>query len=623
MGIGALGVLGSSSLFNTRSLWADNAKKPNIVFLLIDDMGWKDLGCYGNKFYETPNIDKLASQGMKFTDAYAAAPLCSATRASILSGKYPARVGITGAFTRASRPISEQDTAKPRSGPVHEKLCSPRRTDHLPLEEITFAELMKDAGYKTAFFGKWHLGHEPHTSSSQGFDHNIGGGWQPGPPSYFDPYRLHNIEDRKEGEYLADRLTDEAEQFLEENKDDPFLLYLSHYSVHTPIQGKEDLTEKYRKKIEPGDEEKNPVYAAMVQSVDESVGSLMAKLEELNLVENTFVLLMSDNGGLTYEPRSGKFVTSNKPLRAWKATLYEGGIREPMIVRWPGVVEPGSISDEPVSSVDFYPTFLEVAGVAPHPKQHLDGESLVPLLANEGFDRDAIFWHFPHYIGGHTRSSDTSTYWITPCAAVRMGDYKLIEFFEGRVELYNLKEDIGEKNDLSKKMPERAEKMKKRLDEWLEETGARMPVPNPNYNPALIGWTSSNDCRLEVKDGVLKIKSVGGDPWFHTTDPLGLAVCPDGAILKIRMKCKSEGPAQAFWTTYVGEPFHHSRRVDFDLVHDGEWREYEVKLPVRCMMEAVRLDPGTGPGEIEIEWIKVLDALPDAEKILKEWRFKK
>ena len=376
-------------------------RRPNFVFFLIDDLGRQDLGCYGSPFYETPNIDRLAAQGMRFTDAYAACPVCSPTRASIMTGKYPARLRLTNYIPGA------------RSG----KLRSAEYFHYMKLDEVTLAEALQEGGYRTCFVGKWHLGDKPYYPEKQGFDVNVAGCDAGAPPTYFYPYKRGNrslpgLEEGQSGEYLTDRLTDEALKLIEQNKNRPFLLYLSHYAVHIPLEAKKEMAERYRAKAQrlgladqphfateedwpktgAGDDkwrkslktrilQDHAVYAAVIESVDQSVGRVMKKLEELGLDGNTVVFFMSDNGGLaTAEGQP----TCNLPLRGGKGWLYEGGIREPMIVKWPGVAKPGSVCDEPVISTDFYPTMLEMAGLAPKPQQHVDGESLVPLLAGTG-----------------------------------------------------------------------------------------------------------------------------------------------------------------------------------------------------------------------------------------------
>jgi len=473
-----------------------NDQPLNFVFILADDLGWSDLTCYGSTFYETPNIDKLAGQGMRFTDAYSAAPLCSATRASLMTGKYPARLHVTAAFVYPR--WAKGKKVKPRPKPWR-KLVVPDEPDRLPLEEFTIAEALKSAGYVTAHFGKWHLGLKPCYPENQGFDINMGGVHRGWPPSHFDPYTralpnskevldIENLQGRNPGEYLADRLTDEALKFIENNKDRRFFCYLPHYAVHTPIQAKEELIPKYEAKVKPNDPQNNPTYAAMIQSLDESVGRIMDKLDELKLTKRTIVIFTSDNGGLLVTPSANATtrITSNAPLRGGKATLFEGGIRVPLIVRWPDVVKRGSNCKVPVNTVDFYPTLLEMAGIQSDPKQTLDGESIVPLLKQTGqLKRDAVYFHFPHYIAGHHQPEPKlRQYWTKPVSAIRQGDYKLLYFDEDKsVELYNLKKDIGETINLAEQASEKAKALKKKLLTWRESVGAQLCTSNPTYDP--------------------------------------------------------------------------------------------------------------------------------------------
>jgi len=447
-------------------------RKPNFVFFLIDDLGWSDVGCYGNRFNETPNIDRLAAQGMRFTDAYAACPVCSPTRASIVSGQYPARVGIIDFIPGHWRP--------------YEKLTVPiNRTQHLPLKSVTLAESLKGAGYVCGAFGKWHLGGKGRLPDSQGFaEMMVAGGGR-----HFGNRTTPNMKLTKD-DYLAEAITARSVKFIEDNKDRPFFLYVMHYAVHIPLQARRKLIAKYEKKARPPAGVNNPIYAAMVEHVDHSVGGVLAKLDELKLADNTVVVFFSDNGGLRQHYRKiGPVVTTNAPLRDEKGTLYEGGIREPLIVRWPGKVKPGSVCGQVVTSVDFYPTFLDIAR-ADRPGDHiLDGESLTPLLADGGkLKRDAVYWHYPVY------------HHSTPAGAVRQGPWKLIEFFDvgpSRFELYNLKDDIGESNDLWSKMPEKVKELKRKLAAWRKSVNARLPRANPRYDPEKAGrwgrhpWSSS------------------------------------------------------------------------------------------------------------------------------------
>jgi len=432
------------------------ATKPNIVFILIDDLGWADLGCYGHAFHETPHIDGLAREGMRFTDAYAAAPVCSPTRASIMSGQYPARVGITDFIAGHRRPWSKLRNVV-------------NRQQYLPLESVTVAEALHEAGYVCGQFGKWHLGGRDYFPDRQGFDTMLVSN---GRHFNFKTVPKTPVE---EGAYLAETLTDHAEQFIETNKDRPFFLFLSHYAVHIPLDARRELIEKYEKKPKPDTGVNHPVYAAMVEHVDRSVGRILETLSACGLDERTLVVFFSDNGGLRQRfDGDGPVVTTNAPLRDEKGTLYEGGIREPLIVRWPGVVTPGSVCRAPVSSVDFYPTWLEAAGAQRDAGHVLDGVSLTPLLAQRGKpDRDALFWHYPHY------------HHSTPASAVRQGDWKLLEFFEdGHLELYNLRKDLGETRNRAEEMPRKAEELQQKLASWRKTVNAAMPTPNPDYDPA-------------------------------------------------------------------------------------------------------------------------------------------
>ncbi|MCU0914128.1 MAG: sulfatase-like hydrolase/transferase [Planctomycetes bacterium] len=492
---GAVTALGLGGMAKAAGLGDGETRKkprgrPNFVFFLVDDLGRQDLGCYGSTFYETPNLDRLAAQGMRFTSAYAACPVCSPTRASIMTGKYPARIRLTN-YIAGARPG---------------KLLSAEYFHYMKLEEVTLAEALKEAGYRTNFVGKWHLGNEPYYPEKQGFDVNVGGCDAGAPPTYFYPYTRGNrsipgLEQGQPGEYLTDRLADESRKLIEQSKDQPFLLYLSFYAVHIPLQAKKELVEKYTAKAKQLGLEDKPhfatdeqwpktaagdakwratlrtrilqdhaVYSAMMESLDQAVGRVLNKLDELGLADNTIVFFMSDNGGLaTAEGQP----TCNLPLRAGKGWLYEGGIREPMIIKWPGMVKPGSTCDEPVTSTDFYPTMLEMAGLPLKPGQHVDGQSMVPLLKGTGgLQRKAIYWHYPHY----------SNQGGGPGGAVRMGDFKLIESYEdNRVELYNLRADLGEQHDLAAEMPEKAAELRRMLQQWRRVVDAVMPEPNPKW----------------------------------------------------------------------------------------------------------------------------------------------
>ncbi len=451
---------------------------PNILFILVDDLGIKDLGCYGSSFYESPNIDALAASGVRFLNAFSTCPVCSPSRASIMTGKYPTRLGITDWI--------------PGMKNRGKKLLAPKIPHQLPLEEVTIAEALKKGGYATGFFGKWHLGGEGFYPNNQGFDVNVGGcEWGSPHKGYYSPWHIVTLKDGPKGEYLTDRIGDEAVKFLDQTagKGKPFFLFLSFYAVHAPTQPCKRFLPKFTKKAaalpklstkkesEPEGRGKtklrqdNPAYATQVAVMDENVGKVLKKINELGLTDNTFVVFTSDNGGLATLKRLAP--TSNAPYRAGKGWCYDGGIRVPLIIKWPGVTKPGSKCSATVIGCDFYPTLLSVAGLPLMPKQHRDGVNLVPLLKGKTkkLDRDAIFWHYPHYHG--------STW--TPGGAMLKDGWKLVEFFEdGHVELYNTNNDIGEREELSKKYPEKVQEMLTELKKWQETTGAKMPTPNPD-----------------------------------------------------------------------------------------------------------------------------------------------
>ena len=466
----------------------DDAVPLNVVWVIVDDLGWRDLGVYGSTFYETPNIDRLAAEGVRFSEFYTASPVCSPTRASFMSGKHPARIGITNWI----------------GGEQNGLLLQAEYERALPLEETTVGEAFREAGYTTGYIGKWHLGDGEFMPEHQGFDVTVAVNGAGQPATYFWPYHrdrrsvwdVPDLADGSEGEYLTDRLTDEAIGFLEDHASEPFFLVLSHYAVHTPLQSREALTTKYAAKaasLPAADDpaflpegelgvtkqrQDHPVYAGMVESTDDSVGRILDKLDELGLADSTLVVLVSDNGGLsTLVPGRSSMPTSNRPLRAGKGWLYEGGIRAPLIIKWPGVAPAGTSSSVPAVSMDLYPTLLDVAGLELRPEQHVDGASLAGVLGGAGGgsrsaleERDSLFFHFPHYHGSGNR----------PSGAVRIGNLKLVEWFEdGRFELYDLATDPGEARDLAAERAAEALELRDRLRTWRETVGAKMPQERP------------------------------------------------------------------------------------------------------------------------------------------------
>ena len=459
------------SLFSTVLVGnAQEVKQPNVVFILVDDMGWRDLGCFGSDFYQSPHIDKLAQDGVLFDNAYAACTVSSPTRASIMTGKYPAKLHLTDWIEGHKKPKA--------------KLQIPDWTMYLPLKEITMAEVFKSNGYATGHFGKWHLGEDPkYWPENQGFDVNVGG-WSNGSPNknekkgyngYFTPYGNPRLTDGPLGEQLTERLSSEVCNYIENNKTKPFFINLWFYNVHTPLQAKAEKIAKYKALADTTKQHTNPVYAAMVEHVDDAVGEVVRKLKELQLYDNTIIVFTSDNGGLI--GRGTNKVTNNLPIRSGKGDIYEGGVRVPLICKLLNNKNASTINHNQVISVDYLPTFIELAhlSVSDSLKKSMDGISIAQNLNNKKkIKRKAIYWHYPHY---HTEGA-------TPYSAIREGDWKLINVLESNTfELYNLKNDIGESIELSTKYPKKADKLKKDLQDWRNKIGAQMPTENPKYEP--------------------------------------------------------------------------------------------------------------------------------------------
>ena len=447
---------------------------PNILLIVVDDLGYSDLACYGNQLVETPNIDQLALDGLRFTSAYASCTVCSPTRAALMTGKNPVAVNITDWI-----PGHQDARGGPRPG---EKFIVPRIYQELKLQEITLAEILSEAGYESASIGKWHLGSEGFLPTDQGFDLNVAGYRKGSPPSYYYPYTREGREDTispltltGDSLYLTDRLTNEAISFISEERDAPFFLYLPFYNVHTPLEGRPDLVRKYEAKLAKHQNDsirRNPHFLAMTEAVDENVGRIFQTLEDLEIKENTLVIFTSDNGGLQIRSRQDEnFIRAswNHPLREGKGTLYEGGLRIPAIISWPGHIQEGRLSQELIISTDLYPTLAELAGlVVGH---SIEGLSLLNhLLSGEEVDRESLYWHYPHYHIG------------MPGGVIREGKYKLIEYFEnGELELYDLSVDLGESNNLAAQLPEKAAELQKKLENWRKSNRAQMPSPNPGY----------------------------------------------------------------------------------------------------------------------------------------------
>lgn len=474
-------VLLSLATFASSGLAQSPDKPLNFIVILVDDMGWMDLSIQGSDYFRTPNIDRLSTEGMRFTNGYAACAVCSPTRAAVQTGRYPGRTGVTdwirSLFQRGGQGTPEKNPTE-YVGDKNDKLLCPPNPYWLEHEEITIAEALKANGYKSAHIGKWHLGDEAWYPTGQGYDANKGGCDYGQPPSYFDPFKqpkhkhemiragIPTLPGRKPGQFLTHREGEEAVDLIEKWKDEPFFIHMAHYAVHTPIQAIDEVAAKYQRSDK---QDANAKYAAMVESVDDSTGKILEALEKNGIADRTVVLFTSDNGGLD---RNGS-PTENAPLRSGKGYAYEGGIRVPFIVRWPGVTRPGTLSDTPVCSIDIFPTILEGAGVELPKDRAIDGLSLIDHLKSGGTEalhRDELLWHFPHY------RHDPGPYSI-----IRKGDYKLIKFWEGIHELYDLKSDLGESTNLAERMPEKVKELDAALNKGLKAMHAKLPKPNPDY----------------------------------------------------------------------------------------------------------------------------------------------
>ncbi len=603
-------------------------EKPNIVFILADDLGWADTTLYGHtKYYKTPNIERLAKRGMTFTRAYSASPLCSPTRSSILTGLSPARTGITTPNCHLPQVVLEATPGK--AAPPSKKSIGPEPVTRLKTEYFTLAEALKQAGYATGHFGKWHLGPEPYSPLQQGFDVDLPHTPGPGPAgSFVAPWKYANgFVPKTPGEHIEDRMAAEASAFMERHKDGPFFLNYWMFSVHAPFDAKKSLIDKYRASANPADLQRSPTYAAMIESMDDAVGTLLDTLDRLGIADKTAIVFLSDNGGNMYNEVDGTTPTSNRPLRGGKASVYEGGIRVPCVVSWPGTVAPATRSDAIVQSSDFYPTFLDLLSLKPQAGQKFDGISIVPALKGGALEREAIFTYFPH--------DPPVPDWVPPAVVVTQGDWKLIRIFHGgdkgahRWKLFNLRDDLGETNDLAAKDPERVKQLDALIEAFLKDTGAVVPIPNPKFDPAtwkledegkpairnatrrkpaaaaadkadpqLQGWRARNSTAV-VKDGIVRLTADGADPFLG----FGLGQTAGPATLKVRLRSPSGGPGK-FESIGAGKDPAAARSVAF-TVAPGEWQELTVELPVKGPLGIVRLHLPATQQAVEIDWIEI------------------
>lgn len=588
-------LLGSCLAFLSQAVLIAAAPRPNIVFIVADDLGWMDTGVYGSQYYETPALDKLAETSLRFTEAYSASPLCSPTRASLLTGQFPGRLRITTPACHLQQVVL--DPTVPEHGAPHQRAVTPETRTRFPNEYVTYAELLRDkAGYATAFMGKWHLGRAPYYPEQQGFDVVVGGREHPGPPppgGFFAPWNIDTIPEQPKGTPIATAITDSALEFIDENKAAPFLLNMWYYDVHAPFQTTEAYLEKYGEKSDPRSLQDCPTMGGMIEIMDTNIARILAKLDELGLRENTLIIFTSDNGGNMYNEVEGTTPTNNAPLRSGKGNAYEGGCRVPLMVSWPGKVRPGVDRKTLASTIDWYPTLLDYLQIDAPKEQVVDGVSLRPVLEGKSLERDTLFCHFPHYV--------KATFNI-PNTWVRRGDWKLFRFFadnadqSDRFELYNLREDIGEQNNLAEEKKELVTELNALITQHLAETEALVPRPNPRYRKDS-GWSTSKDATLTMDQEVFTLTSVGDDPWMATRRVPANA----RGTMKLTGEIRSTaGGGSLYWGTKASGGFGPERRVNFDLPQGEEFQAFEISFTSDSPLTNLRLDPGTGPGLISL-----------------------
>jgi arylsulfatase A-like enzyme len=605
-----------------QSAWS-NSPRPNIVFILADDLGWADTTLYGHtRFYQTPNLERLAKRGMTFTRAYAASPLCSPTRASILTGQNPARLGLTSPTCHLPEvQLKARPGGKTNPGL---KARQPKSATRLRTDIPTLGKTLRKAGYQTGHFGKWHLGPEPYSPLQQGFQIDVPHWHGPGPKgSYLAPWSYPDFDPAHPKEHIEDRMAEEAVAFLEKHKDTPFFLNYWQFSVHAPFDAKKELIEKHRKRIDPKSPQRSPTYAAMVESMDDAVGTLLDALDRLELTDNTIIIFFSDNGGNMYNTVDDTTPTSNAPLRGGKATMFEGGVRVPMIVSYPGTIRSGTTNESLVQSTDFYPTLVELLGLQTEKGQVFDGSSIVPALKGEALRRPPIFTYFPH--------NPPVPDWIPPAISVHQDEWKLIrEFHQGkknahRYRLFNLKTDLGERENLAGKHPKKVKALDQLITTFLKETKAIVPVPNPDFNPSkyqperegkgmirqakkkprpkssdpfdpkLEGWKVRN-ANYQVDDGILKLKPTGADPFLGT----GAKRFDSSCRFSFRIKATSTGPAKITWSNESGS----DRKMTFQL-KGGAWNEQTLTINPEKDLGIFRIHLPKEAGPYLIDYLKL------------------
>lgn len=607
-------------------------RKPNIVFILADDLGWADTTLYGHtKFYRTPNIERLAKRGMVFERAYSASPLCSPTRSAIMTGLSPARTGITVPNCHEAKVVLEATTGK--AAPPDKKSIEPVPPTRLKTEYRTLAESLKEAGYATGHFGKWHLGAEPYSPLQQGFDVDVPHWSGPGPAgSYVAPWKFKDF-DADPGEpnqHIEDRMAKEAVAFIEKHREGPFYLNYWMFSVHAPFDAKKALIEKYRGRVDPQDAQRSPTYAAMVESMDDAVGTLLDTLDRLGIATNTIIVFTADNGGNMYNEVDGTTPTSNRPLRGGKATLFEGGTRVPCVVVWPGITKAGARSETIIQSEDYYPTLLAGLGIKPAPDQRFDGISILPALKGGDLARNAVFEFFPH--------DPPVPDWLPPAVSMHSGDWKLIRIFYGgengahRHLLFNVRADIGETNNLAAREPDRVKAMDAQIEKFLADTKAVVPVQNPAFDPSkyhpeeegvqkerkkpkaaadtkprtgaageddpkLQGW-KARGCDAVVKDGVVTVNGKTDSPF------LGVGAGASGpVVVKFRARCGNGGDGKIEWLL-PGAKQADAKSQPF-AIKSGGWQEVQVDVPASGPVGILRVYLPAQKQPVEIDWIEI------------------
>ncbi len=603
------------------------AAPPNVLFILADDLGWADTTLYGHtKFYKTPNIERLAQRGMTFVRAYSASPLCSPTRSAILTGLSPARTGITTPNCHLPQVVLEAKAGA--KAPPDQKAIQPAPVTRLDTKYRTLAETLKDAGYATGHFGKWHLGPEPHSPLEHGFDVDVPHHPGPGPAgSYVAPWKFADFDHDPAipDEHIEDRMAKEAVAFMEKHKDAPFFLNYWMFSVHAPFDAKKALIDQYRTRLDPKDEQRSPTYAAMIESMDDAIGTLLDTLDRLKIADRTIIVFTSDNGGNMYNEIDGTTPTSNRPLRGGKATMFEGGVRMPCIVAWPGITTAGTRSDALVQSEDYYPTLLEALSLKPAEGQRFDGASILPAMKGDALAGKAIFQYFPHNPGVPD--------WLPPAVSVHRDDWKLIRIFHGgeegahRFMLFNLRDDLGERQNLAAQKPGLVTELDGLIEKFLAETHAVVPVPNPAFDPAkhrpelegkqvpknkpktsaktkgkddsdpaLQGW-KARDCKAVVKNGIVTISNIGSECF------LGFSAGKHNGPATVKFRIKAKAGASHFdWLANSTEA--QTRRVPFTF-KGGDWEEITLELPAEGPLGIVRLYLPMQEQPVEIDWIEL------------------